>query len=77
MEVKLDRRYPLKASTHQAWVVLADIRATAACMPGAQITDQTDATRYKGVVKSKVGPAVMSACSCWAQGPISLVHRQR
>lgn len=60
MEVKLDRRYPLKASTHQAWVVLADIRATAACMPGAQITDQTDATRYKGLVKSKVGPAVMS-----------------
>lgn len=60
MEVKLDRRYPLKASTHQAWVVLADIRATAACMPGAQITDQTDTTRYKGVVKSKVGPAVMS-----------------
>lgn len=60
MEVRLDRRYPLKASMHQAWVVLADIRATAACMPGAQITDQTHATRYKGVVKSKVGPAVMS-----------------
>lgn len=60
MEVKLDRRYPLKASMHQAWAVLADIRATAACMPGAQITDQTDTTRYKGVVKSKVGPAVMS-----------------
>lgn len=60
MEVKLDRRYPLNASMHQAWVVLADIRATAACMPGAQITDQTDATRYKGLVKSKVGPAVMS-----------------
>ncbi len=60
MEVRIDRRYPLKASMHQAWVVLADVRATAACMPGAQITDQTDATRYKGVVKSKVGPAVMS-----------------
>lgn len=60
MEVKLDRRFPLKASKHQAWMVLADIRATAACMPGAQITDQTDATRYKGLVKSKVGPAVMS-----------------
>ena len=60
MEVRIDRRYPLKASMHQAWVVLADVRATAACMPGAQITDQTDATSYKGVVKSKLGPAVMS-----------------
>jgi uncharacterized protein len=30
------------------------------CMPGAAITEQVDATHYKGTVKSKVGPAVMS-----------------
>jgi carbon monoxide dehydrogenase subunit G len=29
-------------------------------MPGAQITEQIDATHFKGTVKSKVGPAVMS-----------------
>jgi len=60
MEVKLDKRYPVQATTEQAWAVLSDIRATAACMPGAQITEQVDATHYKGSVKSKVGPAVMS-----------------
>ena len=60
MEVKLDKRYPVQASVDQAWAVLADVRATAACMPGAQITEQLDATHYKGTVKSKVGPAVMS-----------------
>jgi uncharacterized protein len=60
MEVKLDKRYPVAANLEQAWAVLADMRATAACMPGAAITEQLDATHYKGTVKSKVGPAVMS-----------------
>lgn len=57
MEVTLDKRYPVAASAAQAWAVLADIRATAGCMPGAQITEQLDATHFKGQVKSKVGPA--------------------
>lgn len=60
MEVKLDKTYPLDVGVEQAWAVLSDIRATAACMPGAQITEQVDATHFKGTVKSKVGPAVMS-----------------
>lgn len=60
MEVKLDKRYPVQASPEQAWAVLSDIRATAACMPGAAITEQLDDTHFKGTVKSKVGPAVMT-----------------
>ncbi|MDP1649145.1 MAG: SRPBCC family protein [Rubrivivax sp.] len=60
MEVKLDKRYPVAATPQQAWAVLSDVRATAGCMPGAQITEQLDDTHYKGTVKSKVGPAVMT-----------------
>lgn len=60
MEVKLDKRYPLGVSASQAWRVLADIRTVASCMPGAAITEQVDETHYKGTVRSKVGPAVMS-----------------
>jgi carbon monoxide dehydrogenase subunit G len=60
MEVKLEKRYPLNASVAQAWAVLSDIRATAACMPGATITEQIDDTHFKGTVKSKVGPATMN-----------------
>jgi carbon monoxide dehydrogenase subunit G len=60
MEVKLDKRYPIAAGIEPAWEVLCDIRAVAACMPGAQVTEQIDDTHYKGTVKSKVGPAVMS-----------------
>jgi carbon monoxide dehydrogenase subunit G len=59
MEVKLDKRYALEVSAEQAWAVLQDIHAVARCMPGAQITEDIDATHFKGTVKSKVGPAVM------------------
>lgn len=57
MEVKLDKRYPLEVEAARAWAVLKDVPATAACMPGAAITEQVDATHYKGNVKVKVGPA--------------------
>src|SRR4051794_28227832 len=60
MEVKLDKHYPVDASVDQAWAVLSDVRATAGCMPGAQITEQIDDTHYKGMVKSKVGPAMLT-----------------
>ena len=59
MDVTLEKRYELAVSAEQAWTVLADIFAVARCMPGAQITEQIDATHYKGTVRSKVGPAVM------------------
>lgn len=59
MEVKLDKRYALAVSVEQAWAVLADIRAVACCMPGAQVTEQVDDTHYKGTVKTKVGPALV------------------
>ena len=53
MEVKLEKRYPVASSASQAWAVLADIRATAACMPGATITEQVDATHFLGTVKAR------------------------
>jgi len=57
MEVKLEKRYPIDATPAQCWAVLRDVRAVAGCMPGASITEQVDATHYKGAVKLKVGPA--------------------
>jgi carbon monoxide dehydrogenase subunit G len=59
MEVKLEKSWPIAATPEQAWAVLSDVKATAACMPGAAITEQVDATHYKGTVKAKVGPAAM------------------
>ncbi|HEY4069633.1 MAG TPA: SRPBCC family protein [Burkholderiaceae bacterium] len=57
MEVKLEKRYALEVDAERAWQVLRNVKATAECMPGATITEQTDATHYKGSVKIKVGPA--------------------
>lgn len=57
MEVKLEKRYPLQVDPARAWRVLRDVKAVAECMPGAAITEQVDATHYKGSVKVKVGPA--------------------
>ena len=57
MEVKLEKRYPLDVSPARAWLVLRDVKAVAECMPGAAITEQLDATHFKGAVKVKVGPA--------------------
>lgn len=58
MEVKLDKQYPLDVDAARAWALLTDLKATANCMPGAEITEQLSETSYKGGVKVKVGPAV-------------------
>lgn len=60
MELTIERRYPIGESAARSWAVLSDVRATAACLPGAAITEQIDATHYKGTVKTRVGPATMS-----------------
>ena len=57
MEVKLEKRFPLAVDADRAWLVLRDVRAVAASMPGAEIAEQLDTNRYKGTVKVKVGPA--------------------
>lgn len=60
MELTIQRRYPIGESAARSWAVLSDVTATAACLPGAAITEQIDATHYKGTVKTRVGPATMS-----------------
>ena len=58
MEVVLDKKYPVSAGLDAGWVVLSNMHELATCMPGAQITEEIDATHYKGSVRVKVGPAV-------------------
>jgi carbon monoxide dehydrogenase subunit G len=60
VKVELDKTYPVAASANAAWKLLQDIEAVASCMPGAEITGQSDETHFKGTVKIKVGPAVAS-----------------
>lgn len=56
MQVKLEKVYPLPAPASAGWQLLQDIKGVAECMPGARITEQIDATHYKGEVAVKIGP---------------------
>ena len=58
MKVELDKSYPIAASADAAWKFLQNIKAVASCMPGAEITEQSDDSHFKGSVKVKIGPAV-------------------
>ena len=58
MEVVIEKQYPVSAGIPAAWAVLSDMHALASCMPGAQITEDIDATHFMGSVRVKVGPAV-------------------
>jgi carbon monoxide dehydrogenase subunit G len=58
MEVVLDKNYPVAAGLDASWSILSNMHELATCMPGAQITEEIDATHYKGSVRVKVGPAV-------------------
>ena len=58
MEVILDKQYPVAAGLDAAWAVLSNMQELATCMPGASITEQVDASNYKGAVRVKVGPAM-------------------
>lgn len=60
MEVKIDKAFPIKATPEMGWAILGNVNSVATCMPGAQLIDQLDETHYKGVVKTKIGPAVMT-----------------
>jgi carbon monoxide dehydrogenase subunit G len=57
MKLDIDRTLDLPIPADQAWRLLEDIEAIASCMPGAKITEQVDATHYKGSVGVKLGPA--------------------
>lgn len=58
MQVTLDKQYPVASGVDAAWAVLSNIPELATCMAGAQITEEIDATHFKGSVRVKVGPAV-------------------
>ena len=60
MKVQLNKTFPMPAPADVAWALLQDVGGVAGCMPGAKITEQVDATHYKGTVSVKLGPASLS-----------------
>lgn len=44
----------------QAWPVLMDVARIAPCMPGAELTEITDARNYKGKISVRLGPVSLA-----------------
>lgn len=57
MKVQLEKSFALGGPAAAAWVLLQDLEAVAACMPGARITERVDERHVKGTVTVKLGPA--------------------
>jgi carbon monoxide dehydrogenase subunit G len=58
MALKIEKIFEVQEAVEKVWDFLSDPRKVAACVPGAQITEQVDGTTYKGAIKVKVGPSV-------------------
>jgi uncharacterized protein len=58
MAIKISKSFEVKQPIEAVWAFLSDPRKVAACVPGAQITEQIDESHYKGTITVKVGPAV-------------------
>jgi carbon monoxide dehydrogenase subunit G len=58
MALKIEKTFQVQEPVEMVWGFLSDPGKVAACVPGAQITEQVDETTYKGTVSVKVGPSV-------------------
>lgn len=56
MQVKLEKTFVVSAPPDKVWRFMQDIKGVAECLPGAQITEQTDTRHYNGMVRVKIGP---------------------
>ena len=69
MAVRIEKTFQVKEPLDTVWSFLSDPRKVAACVPGAQITEQADEKTYKGAISVKVGPSVTDY-----KGEVSIVR---
>ena len=58
MAITIEKTFQIQQPPEKVWEFLKDPRKVATCVPGAEITEQVDATNYKGAISVKVGPSV-------------------
>ncbi len=58
MALSIEKTFQVQEQVEIVWNFLSDPRKVAACVPGAQITEQVDENTYKGAISVKVGPSV-------------------
>jgi hypothetical protein len=58
--MEFDNSFEIPLPPDQAWPVLMDVTRIAPCMPGAELTDVTDARNYKGKISVRLGPVSLA-----------------
>lgn len=58
MAVRIEKTFEVTEPVEKVWAFLSDPKKVVVCVPGAQITEQVDATHYKGAISVKVGPSL-------------------
>jgi uncharacterized protein len=58
MAVKIEKSFQVNEPVEKVWAFLSDPRQVVTCVPGAQLTGQTDERHYTGAIRVKVGPSV-------------------
>ena len=54
--MKLENEFTVDAPVDEAWNVMLDLERVTPCLPGAQLTEQTDDGEHKGTMRVKLGP---------------------
>jgi carbon monoxide dehydrogenase subunit G len=54
--VKLEQHFEVEAPLERVWAALIDVQRVAPCLPGAEITEQSDDGVYRGNFTVKLGP---------------------
>jgi carbon monoxide dehydrogenase subunit G len=56
MGMRFTNSFAVAAPPDKAWNILLDVSRIAPCVPGAELTEMTDATHFKGRARVKAGP---------------------
>lgn len=54
--MRIEENFTVPTSPDDVWTLFKDVRAVAACMPGAELTDEIADNTYAGLLSLKVGP---------------------
>ena len=58
--MEFDNSFEIPLPPDRAWPVLMDVARIAPCMPGAELTEITDAQNYKGKISVRLGPVSLA-----------------
>ncbi|HEX4040110.1 MAG TPA: SRPBCC family protein [Xanthobacteraceae bacterium] len=58
--MEFDNSFEVPVPPERAWPILMDVARIAPCMPGAELTEITDARNYKGKISVRLGPVSLA-----------------